>query len=207
MATHSIIGTLRALEYRAVGQWLSWSCTWSCVCILTACGSPLPKGEGFTEGPWKSYEEAQHTFDLIIPHKTTTADLKQLKLDPHANPNITILNYADVLRRFIPSYSINTNDLDAGVMECITAKTGCQGYEIDYRVVKRKRYGNFVVDYLNFNRQVDVVGWRFNAVLLVKNNMVIYKLTGGQPAIHEHEENTNPLGPLQGSSESGALVR
>ncbi len=91
------------------------------------CSSPLPRGEGFTEGPWKSYEEAQRTFDLIVPHKTTTIDLKQLKLDPHANPNITILNHADVIRRFMPSYSINTNDLDAGVLECIMAKTNCRG--------------------------------------------------------------------------------
>ena len=203
MDTQRINGTFLAFQRNIGGLLLCWTC----LLILTACGSPLPKGEGFTEGPWKSYEEAQHTFDLIIPHKTTTIDLKQLKLDPHANPNITILNYADVIRRFIPSYSINTNDLDAGVLECIMAKTNCQGYEVDYRVVKRDRYGNFVVDYLNFNRKVDVVGWRFNAVLLIKDNMVIYKLTGGQPAIHEHEENTNPLGPFQGSSESGALVR
>lgn len=202
MVTQSISAFL-AFYWRVAGRLFAWSG----VLLLMACGSPLPKGEGSTEGPWKSYEEAQHTFDLIVPHKTTTIDLKQLNLDPHTNPNITILNYADVIRRFIPSYSINTNDLDAGVLECIMAKTSCQGYEIDYRVVKRNRYGNFVVDYLNFNRKVDVVGWRFNAVLLVKDNTVIYKLTGGQPAIHEREENTNPLGPFQGSSESGSLTR
>ena len=203
MITQRINLTFLAFKRNAGGL----LCCWSCLLILTACFSPLPKGEAFTEGPWKSYAEAQQTFDLIIPHKTTILDLKKLKLDPHANPNITILNYADVIRRFIPSYSINTNDLDSGVLECIMAKTKCQGDEVDYRVVKRDRYGNFVVDYLNFKRKVDVVGWRFNAVLLIKDDMVIYKLTGGQPAIHEHEENTNPLGPLQGSSESGALAR
>jgi hypothetical protein len=36
----------------------------------------------------------------------------------------------------------------------------------------------------------------------MKGNLVVYKLTGGQPAIHEHEENKNPLGPLQGIGQS-----
>ena len=49
---------------------------------------------------------------------------------------------------------------------------------------------------------VEVAGWSFNAVILVKNNVVIYTLTDGQPAISEFEENENPLGPLQGSGES-----
>ncbi|NDU92764.1 MAG: hypothetical protein G3I10_09205 [Ferrovum sp.] len=35
------------------------------------------------------------------------------------------------------------------------------------------------------------------AILLIKDNVVIYKLTGGEPAIHKNEEHLNPLGPLQ----------
>lgn len=175
--------------------------------LLAACGSLLPQGEGLTEGPWRSYEEAQRTFDRIVTDRTTVEELKALQLDPQSNPNITLLNYSDVLRRFIPSYSIATSDLDAGVKECIAAKSACKGYEIDHQVIKRARYGNFFADFLNFKRKVDIIGWRFKAVLLIKDNVVIYKLTGGQPAIHEHEENLNPLGPFQGSTESGALRR
>ena len=168
---------------------------------LGGCSSLLPKGEAETEGPWQTFWEAQQTFDKIIPHQTTVEELKQLKLDPGSNPNVTILNYSDVLRRFIPSPTINAHDLDPGVQECISAKAACKGYEIDQRVMKRKRYGNFWADVFNFERKVDIVGWRFNGVILIKGDLVVYKLTGGQPAIHEREENKNPLGPFQGFGE------
>lgn len=174
---------------------------------LTACSTLLPEGKGHVESPWQSYAEAEQVFKKIVPHQTSVADLKLLKLDPLANPNISILNYSDVLRRFVPSASIDTDQLDSGVRECIKALSACSGYEIDHRFIQRKRYGNFFADFLNFKRKVDIVGWRFNAVLLIKDGVVIYKLSGGQPAIHEHEESLNPLGPFQGSGESGTINR
>ena len=170
--------------------------------LIAGCGSLLPRGEAITESPWKSFQEARQTFDHIIPYQTTVNDLKQLKLDPESNPNIAILNYSDLIRRFMPSASINAHDLDKGVRECILANSACKGYEVDQRFIKRNRVGNFWLDFLNFKRSVDVVGWRFNGVILVKGELVIYKLYGGQPAIHELEENKNPLGPLQGAGES-----
>ena len=33
--------------------------------------------------------------------------------------------------------------------------------------------------------------------LIIKDDLVIYKLISGQPAIQEYEEANNPLGPLQ----------
>jgi hypothetical protein len=171
------------------------------------CGALLPKGETVTEGPWQTFWDAQQTFDKIIPHETKVEGLQQFKLDPASNPNVTILNYSDVLRRFIPSPTINMLDLDPGVQECIAAKATCKGYEIDQRVTRRKRYGNFWTDFLNFQRKVDIVGWRFNGIILIKDDMVVYKLTGGQPAIHEREETRNPLGPFQGIGESHLLNR
>jgi len=107
-----------------------------------------------------------------------------------------------VLRRFIPSPSVEASSLDAGVQECLRAATHCHGYEVDHHVLKRSRYGNFWADILNFKRKTDIVGWRFNAVLLITDDLVVYKLTGGQPAIHEHEESKNPLGPFQGAGEA-----
>jgi len=166
--------------------------------LLAACSSLLPRAQSHTYSPWQSYEEAQQTFDRIVPHQTTLQELRDLKLDPKENPNITILNYSDVLRRFLPSPSINPADLDSGVKECIEAKTACQGYEVTQASMKRTRYGVFLLDFFNFRRRTDVAGWRFNGVVLIKNDVVIYKLTGGQPTIHENEDTVNPLGPLQG---------
>ena len=163
-----------------------------------ACSALLPRSETFTYSPWKSFEDAQRTFDQIVLHQTTIADLKDMHLDP-ANANVTILSYSDVVRRFIPSPSIDALSLDVGVQECLRAGTNCQGYEVDHRVLNRIRYGNFWADFLNFRRKTDIVGWRFNGVVLITNDLVVYKTTGGQPVVHDHEEDNNPLGPLQGS--------
>ena len=175
--------------------------------LLAGCGALLPRGESVAESPWQNYQEAQQAFDSIVPYRTTVEDLKKLKLDPLQYPNITLLNYSDVLRRFIPSPSTNAQDLDPGVQDCIRAKSACQGYEVDQKTLKRRRYGNFLADFLNFKRKVDVAGWRFNGVILIRDEIVVYKLTGGQPAIHELEESRNPLGPFQGIGESRMLGR
>jgi hypothetical protein len=170
--------------------------------ILAACASLLPRARTSTVGPWQNYHEAQQAFDKIVPYQTTFEDLKLFKLDPASNPNITILNYSDVIRRFIPSPSVSADELAPGVRECILAKAACNGYEIVQSSNTRKRYGNFWADFANFKRKVEVTGWSFNGVILVKDNVVIYTLTGGQPAIYALEENKNPLGPFQGSGES-----
>jgi len=164
---------------------------------LTACSNLLPSGETSTDGPWQSYADAQRAFDQIVPYQTSFADLQRFGLDPRANPNITVLNYSDVIRRFIPSPSVSQWNLDQGVLDCIRAKADCVGFEIDKKVVQRKRTGNVVADAFNFERKTDTVGWRFNGIILLKNGFVVYKLTGGQPFIHENEKSRNPLGPFQ----------
>jgi hypothetical protein len=174
---------------------------------LAGCSSLLPRSDAVVEGPWKSFEEAQQTFDKLIPYQTRRDDLKALGLDLNG-PNITILTYSDIVRRFIPSPSTNPDELDAGVRDCIKGKLACKGFEIEQRSIKRTRYGNFWVDSLNFKRQVDVTGWRFSGMLLIKDDTVVYKLVGGQPLIHEQERSRNPLGPLQeyaGSALRGAF--
>jgi hypothetical protein len=98
---------------------------------LAGCSSLLPKGKTAIEGPWDSYEAAEQTFDKIVPYQTTADDLKGLGLEVKSTPNITILNYSDVLRRFISNPSVNADDLVTGGRDCIQAKTRCQGFEID----------------------------------------------------------------------------
>lgn len=174
------------------------------VALLAGCASLLPSAQVVTEGPWENYAEAQQAFDRIIPDHTTLEDLKTFKLDPGSNPNITIMNYSDVIRRFIPSPQVNETDLAPGVKKCILAQAACKGYEVVQRYSKRARYGGFWADFLNFRRKVDVSGWSFTGVILVKDDVVVYTLVGGQPLIHELEESRNPLGPFQGSGESTA---
>jgi hypothetical protein len=167
------------------------------LCLLAGCTSLLPRSKEITASPWQSYREAQQTFDLIIPGKTTTADLKELSLDPETVPNIAILNYSDILRRFMLNQSVTLSDLDQGVQECVMAKTVCRGLEINQRLVKKHRNGSFWLDFLGFKRETHTEGFRFNALVLLKDGVVVYKLTGGQPVIQESEHSQNPLGPVQ----------
>jgi hypothetical protein len=161
-----------------------------CLCLV-GCNSLLPRGNHAVEGPWQSFDDAKQAFDKIAPYQTRVSI-----------PNITLLNYSDVVTRFIPSPVINPDTLDTGVRDCIQAQTACRGFEIDQKHVIRTRTGNFWSDFLNFRRQTDVTGWQFKGTVLIKDDVIVYKLIGGQPMIRQMEYNKNPLGPLQGIGES-----
>jgi hypothetical protein len=161
------------------------------------CSSLLPRSEETTHSAWQTYQEAQKAFDSIEPGKTTVSELKAMSLDPSNNANISILNYADVLRRFLVSQAVTFNDLDTGVLECVSAKIQCRGFEIEQKAVKRHRNGNFWLDILGFKKETHIAGWRFTGLVLLKGDVVVYKLTGGQPAIIEQQNTNTPLGPVQ----------
>ncbi len=160
----------------------------------------MPKSKEVTASPWQNYQDAQDAFDKIVPGQTTIADLRQMSLDPARNANIAILNYADVMRRFMLNQSFSIGDLDNGVRECVLAKVGCRGFEINQSQVNKQRMGNVVLDVLGLQRETHTLGWRFSGLILLKDDVVVYKLTGGQPAIQQTEENQNPLGPVQAIS-------
>jgi hypothetical protein len=167
------------------------------IALLGGCSSLLPKSNQVTASPWQSYQDVQNAFDKIVPGSTTIADLRRMKLDPGSNPNIAILNYADVMRKFMLSPSLSINDLDDGVRVCVTAKVNCRGFEVSQNSVQKSRNGNVVLDVLGFYRETHTAGWRFNGLILLKDEVVVYKLTSGEPAIRQTEENQNPLGPVQ----------
>src|SRR6476659_1996345 len=112
------------------------------LCLVAGCGSLLPKQKDSTASPWQTYQDAQETFDKIVPGQTTIAELRMMSLDPTANPNIATLNYADVMRKFMLNQSFSINDLDNGVRECVSAKVACRGFEINQSLVEKNRQGN-----------------------------------------------------------------
>lgn len=175
-----------------------------CTLLAAGCTSLLPSSREATASPWESYRDAQLTFDKIIPGRTTEIELKHLQLDPDAHPNIAILNYSDVLQRFVPHASISLADLDHGVRECISARTLCKGLLVSQSRVRKYRNGNFVADVLGFSRETHVIGWKFSGIILIREGLVVYKLTGGTPTISETQEESNPLGPVQ--SIGGRLI-
>src|SRR5690349_15406053 len=109
--------------------------------LLAGCSSLLPQSKETTASQWTTFQDAQQAFDKIVPGTTTITDLRQMKLDPGSNPNIAILNYADVMRKFMLSPSVTINDLDDGVRLCVTAKINCRGFEINQTSVQKSRNG------------------------------------------------------------------
>ena len=172
--------------------------------MLSGCIALLPRSESGAKSQWANFDTATQNFNRIKPYETDKTQLVALGMDPVSNPNITILNYSDVIRRFIPSSAVATESLDRGISECIAAKNDCSAYEIDVKTLQKKRNGNFWLDALNFKRHTDISGWRFTGLIVMKGDLVVYKLSGGQPRIQEAEETRNPLGPFQGFSESAA---
>ncbi len=168
-----------------------------CLVVAPGCSALLPSSKQATASPWSSYQEAELTFDKVIPGVTTESDLRELSLHPGTNANIAILNYSDVLMRFVPHASISIHDLDSGVRLCITAKTACKGFEVTQSILAKNRNGNFVADVFGFSRATSITGWKFKGLLLIKEGVVIYKLHSGQPSIAQQEEDNNPLGPVQ----------
>lgn len=169
-------------------------CAW-----LSACTSLLPTSKQINDQPWDSYQKAQEVFALITPAKTTLEDLQKLGIYPDKTPNVALLNHADVTRRLVAISSLEINLLPPPIQHCLAHHAECSAIQIEQKHMDRKRYGNFWLDFLTFNRQIEISGWQFEALIIMQKDLVVYKLWTGKPNILQWEEERNPLGPLQGA--------
>lgn len=165
--------------------------------VLTGCAGLLPEATRQTQTPWSTYAEAEAMFARIVPGKTDVAELAALAIDPGKTANVVLLGEADLLRRLVPASSFDVSRLDPGLQECFSLQNACFGYEIEQVTMERRRFGNFWLDFMNFKRQVNVSGWQFNAVIVIKDDTVVYKTWSGTPHVHQLEVERSPLGPLQ----------
>lgn len=161
--------------------------------FLTGCSSLLPSAKDETVTSWQLFEQAKQAYDKINLGNSR-ADLKDLGFDVVNSPNVQVLSYLDVATKV---QSIPKTELDTGLQECLLKPNQCQAYVIDLRNIKSKRVGNFWADFFNFRRKTDATGWRFNALLVMIDDQVTYKLWSGTPKVELYEEKRNPLGPLQ----------
>ena len=158
---------------------------------------PSSREVSATHSGWQKYADAEATFDQIVPGKTTAAELKALNLDPSTNPSVAKLQTWQVRDRFIPNKLVTLDDLDSGVRTCVEAGPACTAYEVNYLSTQSKRIGNAALDVIKVHRETQTAGWRFNGLILMKEGVVVYTLTAGQPRIQQVQENHDPLGPLQ----------
>lgn len=194
--------TFRTLASRALAA-MAWRTGCAAVLLaLSACQSLLPTARQTTDGPWRSYDEAVAAIEAMVPYQTTAADLLAAGIDPATTPSITNLTYSDLLTRFSPGAALRPEELDPGLRDCFAAGKRCRGMLVVASQVRHRRIGNFWADAFNFRRQTDITGWRFNAVVIVVDDRVVFTVHGGQPTVRDHQVTRNPLGPLQSFGEA-----
>ena len=179
------------------------------VCALTGCASLLPAASTDARAGFDSFEAAETALEQVVPYQTTIAEIQALGFDLAAGPNVTVITYPDVIARLAPNAGVPLDAMEPGICDCILARTTCQAYEFQIARQRRQREGGFWLDFLNFRRTTLVTGWRFDALIVVRDGVVLFRKFGGERQISRLERQTNPLGPLQGAGEiaAGNLVK
>lgn len=168
---------------------------------LTGCAALLPRGGETEPSRFASYEEAAQFFSSIRPYVTTVSELHDLGLDVRASPNVQRVPYPQWFVSLVGPQA--ARDATApGIRDCHAAGQGCEAYVFRFSKVRHERVGNFAADVLNFRRLTKTHGWRFEAVLLVRDGVVLFSNQGGQPSIERVEERRQPLGPLQDAGQA-----
>lgn len=175
---------------------------------LSGCASwgVLPSTVETTESPFQTYKSAEDAYAQIKPFVTTTRELKARGFDPYTTPNIKVLNYLDLVPRFLPQQSMKSDDLDPAVQACLTTRDKCTGWLAEPSTSSKDRTGNVALDVLGFERETTSTGWKASMLLLVQNGVVVYKLWSGTPTILEVKTEKKPLGPLQDLSGPAAAA-
>ena len=163
---------------------------------LEGCASWLPQAS--TDPVYfTTFEQARRAIESIEPGRTRVQDLKDLHLDTVQQPNTVVMSYANILRRVMGGSVLAKHDLAPGIVHCIEAHDACRGLEYSITSIHKDRVGSFWLDFINFKRETVTSGWRFNALVLSVDGVVVYRSWGGQPEVNQVDRQRNPLGPLQ----------
>ena len=165
--------------------------------LTTGCQSLFSSRHSETVSLWTNWDEVNIAFNGIIPNRTTAKQLRQIGFDPSVTPNIKIMPYVDVVPIFMPNPNIRVCDLPAGVQVFVQAKRNNLAYLVELEDVHEKRHGNLLLDVFGFKRLTHQSGWRFKGLILIKDSVVVYTLSSGEPDISREEASIKPLGPFQ----------
>jgi len=157
----------------------------------------LPQATKRTHSPWATFAQAKASYDAIIPGYSSRQQLHQLGFDPQRTANIQHVTYLQVIQHFMPHFSIKLHHLDPRLQACIQAREHCTGYQVEPKLTTKARYGNAFLDIFNFRRRTRTTGWSFQALIVMHNERVVYKIWQGEPNILIHEDKRSPLGPFQ----------
>lgn len=170
----------------------SFSAAW----LAAGCTSLLPVSHSDASA-FQTFEEARDAVVALVPMKSTRSTGGKEWVDFAAHPNTKILTHSDVVRLLVPAGLLKREDLDPGILVCVQARDACRGLVIVASRIAKTRTGSFFADFINYRQRTETTGWRFNALILYVDDLVVYRSWGGQPKIDELDVHTRPLGPLQ----------
>lgn len=167
----------------------------------------LPEETSFVQSPFENYDDAYSAFQQVSVSETTLGQLFNSGYDVTTFPNVQSLSYLDLIKRFLPHDSITFADLDPALRACLEAKLTCRGYQLTPSHIEQERIGSVMLDVFNFKRTEIKTGWQAEAIFVVHDDVVVYKLWSGTQRLSETRQQRNPLGPFQnlGGAFSGAV--
>lgn len=178
------------------------------LCVgLAGCASLLPRGSSEQPSGFDSFEAAQRALEQVLPFRTTVAELAGLGFDPEGGRNVTRVPYPEVVTRLAPHPGVPLETLDEGVRACVVAQAQCRAYVFHLGGQTQRREGSFWLDFFSFKRTTAVAGWRFDGLVVVRGDLVVFRNFGGEARIDRTERQVNPLGPLQRAGDAvGARI-
>ena len=168
--------------------------------LLTGCTSLLPSQRAEVVSPFGDYTDTEIRYAQAEPGRTTRSELFSLGFDPLAQGNGKMLSFIDLRLMFVQP-NVPIEYLPDGMLRCLEAKDRCIGYAFEFNKTDTQRVGNFWADVLNFRKTRELKGWTFRAVFVLVDDVLVHKVSNGEPNIRRYEVKRNPLGPLQGGGE------
>lgn len=162
------------------------------------CTTLLPSSDA-TDSPFRSFSGAFEAFSVIVPGSTTVAQLRDLKIDPDAS-GVTVRPYTAIAEVLLPHEGLPADLHPPAVAECFEARDRCEVWLLDVERLKRRRVGNWFVDTMRFRRNRETEGFLFSGVLLLLDDVAVFKLWAGIPSIQVRGQENNPLGPFNNGS-------
>lgn len=170
------------------------------LCLLTGCTSLLPSQRAEVVSPFSDYADAEARYAQAETGKTTRSELFALGFDPLAQGNGKMLSFIDLRLLFVQP-NVPIEYLPDGMLRCLEAKDRCIGYAFEFNKTDTQRVGSFWADILNFRKTRELQGWNFRSVFVLVDDVLVHKVSNGEPNIRRYEVKRNPLGPLQGGGE------
>ena len=180
--------------------------------LLGGCATSLlmPSSDDQTVGDvdWKNYAEAEKFYNKIKRGETTVGDLSTLGLNLKVSKNVVILDRTSLLALFMANVPGSFEYIDDSVKQCLKSGESCTPYIFRKDESKEEGTGSLILRMLNFKKESVIRGWSVEMLVLVHNNVVVYKQIKGTPNGTERtKQERHPLGPLDGVKIGGGLIR